>query len=175
MTEPNLNAARRPALRRLLLGAAFAATFAAGGIVVSSAPALAQAAMDHAGMGHMGHGGDMHAQMMGHLDHMLAAADASPEQKEKIHGILKSAMEQLKPMHKDLMTTHQELHRILSAPTIDRAALEQLRASRVAEADQASKILVGALADAADVLSPEQRAKLAAAMEKHHAEHGAHH
>ena len=41
--------------------------------------------------------------------------------------------------------------------TIDRAALEQLRAERLADAELISKSLVGALADMAEVLSPEQR------------------
>jgi Spy/CpxP family protein refolding chaperone len=43
------------------------------------------------------------------------------------------------------------------ADSIDRTALEKLRAERLAEAEMISKNLVGALADVAEVLSPEQR------------------
>jgi Spy/CpxP family protein refolding chaperone len=50
---------------------------------------------------------------------------------------------------------------LLSAATIDRAAIEALRAEQVALADATSKRLAQALADTADVLTPEQRVKLA--------------
>jgi Spy/CpxP family protein refolding chaperone len=78
------------------------------------------------------------------------------------------AMEQLKPLHSKFADTHKDLHAIFTAPTIDRSALEQLRAARMADVDEGSKILVQALADAADVLTPEQRAKIGAAMAHHH-------
>jgi Spy/CpxP family protein refolding chaperone len=50
----------------------------------------------------------------------------------------------------------------LRQPKTDRAALEALRAEHLALADDVSKRLAAGLADAADVLTPEQRAKLAA-------------
>jgi Spy/CpxP family protein refolding chaperone len=117
-------------------------------------------------MGHGGHGshGDMRAEM----DQMLTQVDATPEQKAKIHGIMKGAFETLKPMHGTLQQTHRDLHGLLTAPTIDRAALERLRAARLADADQASRVLVKALADSAEVLRPEQRAKLGELMAERH-------
>jgi Spy/CpxP family protein refolding chaperone len=74
-------------------------------------------------------------------------------------------------MHEKMAGAHGDLHRLLSAPTIDRAALEQLRSDRMADFDQASKVLVQTLADAADVLRPDQRAKLAAMMAEHQHPH----
>jgi Spy/CpxP family protein refolding chaperone len=50
----------------------------------------------------------------------------------------------------------------LTGPTVDRALLEKTRAQLIANLDQGSKVLTNALADAADSLTPEQRAKLAA-------------
>jgi periplasmic protein CpxP/Spy len=49
----------------------------------------------------------------------------------------------------------------LTAPTIDRSAIERLRAEQIGLAETASKRIAQALADAADVLSPEQRRKVA--------------
>ena len=159
----------RRGLRRLLLGAAFAVTFVAGGLVISGAPTAALGmAMDHAGMG--GHGG-MHGMAQAHIEKMLTEVDATPEQKVRIKAILKTAFESIAPLHEKLEATHGDLHRILSAPVIDRATLEQLRAARVADLDQATKALVQALADAAEVLSPQQRAKLATLMAEHHHPH----
>jgi Spy/CpxP family protein refolding chaperone len=174
MTEPTSTPTaapkRRPALSRLMLGVAFAATFAAGGLVLSGPSAVAmQAAMEHAGGGH----GGMHARMHAHMERMLTVAEATPEQRAKIHAIFKSAMSQMKPLHKEMAGAHRDLHRLLTAPTIDRAALEQLRGERMADADQASRILVKALADAAEVLTPEQRAKIGAEMAAHHGGHDA--
>ena len=60
-------------------------------------------------------------------------------------------------MHARLRATGKELHDLLLADTIDRAALERLRAERLADAERISKNLVGALADVAELLSPEQR------------------
>jgi Spy/CpxP family protein refolding chaperone len=163
---------KRGWLRGVLLGAAFAATFAAGGLLMSGPSAIAmQAAMDHMGMGGEGHMGAMHAQLHAHIAKMLDAADATPEQKAKIHKILMDAMEQLKPLHAKFAGAHKDLHAIFTAPVIDRAALEQLRAARIADVDEGSKVLVQALADAADVLTPEQRAKMGAAMARHHEGH----
>jgi periplasmic protein CpxP/Spy len=172
-------------LRGLLLGAAFTATFVAGGLVMSSAPAAAVTmAMDQAGMGEMsgmggmhgmhGHGG-MHGMMAAHLDKMLTEVDATPDQKEKIKAIMHKGFETIGPMHEKMADGHKQLHRLLTATTIDRAALEQLRASEMSDFDQASRVMVQTMADAAEVLRPEQRAKLATLMAEHREHHEHHH
>lgn len=153
--------APRKGLKALLLAAAFAATFVAGGLTLSGAPALA---MDMAMGGH----GDMHARAHAHLEKMLTEVDATPEQKAKIDAIFKTAFQSMGPVHERLAASHKDLHQLLTAPTIDRGALESLRAARMTDVDQASKTLVGALADAAEVLTPEQRAKLGKLMAAHH-------
>ena len=161
---------RAKGLRRLLLGAAFAATFVAGGLVMTAAPVVAMAMEHGEGMGPMSmmhdHAG-MHAMAEAHIEKMLTALDATPDQKEKIKSILHRGFEQIAPMHEKFAAAHGDLHRILTAPTIDRAALEQIRAERMADFDQGSKVLAQTLADAAEVLSPEQRAKLGKMMAEH--------
>ena len=49
----------------------------------------------------------------------------------------------------------------ISAPTIDHAAIERLRAEQIVLAETASKRITQALTDAVDVLNPEQRRKVA--------------
>jgi Spy/CpxP family protein refolding chaperone len=48
----------------------------------------------------------------------------------------------------------------LAQPTVDRDALNQIRRAELQLAETGSDRLVDAIADAADVLTPEQRAKL---------------
>ena len=155
--------------RRLLLGAAFAVTFVAGGLVMSGTPAAAfTMAMEHEAMGGMHGHGAMHAMAMAHLDKMLVSVDATPDQKARIKDILHHGFASIAPLHEKMAATHRDLHRLLAAPTIDRDALERLRAARIADLDQASKVMVQTFADAAEVLSPEQRAKLTTLMAEHH-------
>lgn len=152
---------RHPA-RGLLLGAAFAATFAAGGVMLSGPSAWA---MQHASQAMGGHAG-MNAHVYAHLEHLLDAADATPEQRSKIDQIAMHAMRDIAPLRPGLGSIHRDLRRLLSAPDIDPAALEQLRTARVADVDQASRVLIRAMADAAEVLRPAQRARVADAMSR---------
>jgi Spy/CpxP family protein refolding chaperone len=47
------------------------------------------------------------------------------------------------------------------APVVDRAALEQLRVEQMQRMDLVSRRILVAVEDAADVLTPEQRARFA--------------
>ena len=163
-----MTANRSFAARRLLLGAAFAASLAVGGLAGPAAVSARQDAdaqddsSDHGGDHDHGgrHGHGLRAQM----ERMLTIAQATPEQKTKIQAILKSAFEQAAPLRKKAADSHRELGRLLAASKIDRTAIEKARADHVAATDQSGRIMVKAFADAAEVLRPEQRARIAAAM-----------
>lgn len=161
---------RPSAVRRLLLGAAFTASLAAAGLVLPTAASARQDAASQAGMGdqmggRMGdHGGRRGHGLHARVDRMLTIAGATPEQKAKIQQILKSAFEQSEPLRRKAADAHRELGRLLTAPRIDRAAIERARADHISALDQSGRIMVKAFADAAEVLSPEQRARIAAAM-----------
>ena len=152
-------------LRRTALAAALVASGAALPVLVASAHGAGMGMQMH-GMAH-GSSGDMHAKAMGHVTQMLDAVGASDDQKTKIGSILHSGFEPMGKMHEDMGATHKTLHQILAAPTVDRAALEQLRAAQIARIDSASRAATGAMADAAEVLRPDQRAKLAAMAAEH--------
>ncbi len=117
------------------------------------------------GGGHGGHhkgfaelsDADIKAQIVRIVKHAAIEIDATAEQQEKITALLVAVAKDLKPLHGEMRAAGQKIHAMLLAETIDRTALEKLRAERLAEAERISKDLVGALADVAEILSPEQR------------------
>lgn len=106
------------------------------------------------------------ARMEEHLDRMLkhlyVEIDATEAQKQKIDPIVKQAANDLLPLRARVREARREGIRLFAAPTIDRGAIERLRLEQMASADAASKRFTQALADVAEVLSPEQRKTLAA-------------
>jgi Spy/CpxP family protein refolding chaperone len=101
------------------------------------------------------------------VHHMLSKVDATAEQKEKVTTILKATASDVTALRDRHLADARRLGQILSAQTIDRAGLEAVRTEELGLADTASKRLMQGLADAADVLTPEQRAKLIARVEAH--------
>ena len=91
---------------------------------------------------------------------VLDELDATPEQEDKLWDIIDKARTEIRPTFRDFRETREEVIELLGRPTIDRAAAEKLRSERIAAIDQASQKMTTALLDAAEVLTPEQRAKL---------------
>ncbi len=93
--------------------------------------------------------------------HLAIELDASPEQQAKIAAIGKAAVGDLWPMREKAHAARGRAIALLTGPNVDRNAVEQLRLEQIALADAASKRIAQALADASDVLTPEQRKKIA--------------
>ena len=156
MTESLTN----PGRRRIKIVAITAA------LIAVAAGALAFA---HSGGGH--HGPAMNRSPESHLEHMqtlLTRIGASDAQKSQIEGILTPALNEMKAVHHAHFAAFKQFHEAISAPSIDRARIESLRSEQVRALDEASKKLVLAFSDAAEVLSPEQRAALAETIARHH-------
>jgi Spy/CpxP family protein refolding chaperone len=93
--------------------------------------------------------------------HLSIELDATNEQQEKLRGIMRGMLKDVVPVRDKADAARQQARELLTATTIDRAALEKLRADQIALADSVSKRITQALGDAAEILSPEQRRKLA--------------
>src|SRR5262245_29149594 len=94
------------------------------------------------------------------------AVDASSEQKQKLRDVVQRAADDLRPLHEKIRDGRRQAREVLTAPTIDRGKLESLRTDQMKLADQASQRVTAALAEAADVLTPEQRATLGGRLER---------
>lgn len=91
------------------------------------------------------------------VKHVSIEIEATPEQEAKITALATALAKDMKPLHGNFKAAGEEMHKLLVADTIDREAMEKIRLERLAEADQASKELVNALADVAEILTKEQR------------------
>jgi protein CpxP len=105
-----------------------------------------------------------HAMLADALEEIGASAD----QQGAILAIADSTHAQLEELHEGLEDHHAQMKAVLTAETVDRAAIEELRLEAVAGFDQASQLLAEALGDAAEQLSAEQRAELAEMAEEMH-------
>jgi periplasmic protein CpxP/Spy len=115
--------------------------------------------------GPMGFGGPLTTeQLVDRADravrHVAIELDATAEQQQKLEAIVKSAVTDLAPMRDKVRATHQKVRELLTATTVDRAAIEKLRTEQVATMDTLSKRIAQAVGDAAEVLTPDQRRKL---------------
>src|SRR5262245_853404 len=102
------------------------------------------------------------------LQHLYIEIDATEEQKQRLTPIVKDAVRDLQPLHEKFHATRAQAIEILTQDRIDAQAIEGLRAEKLRLAEDASRRITRALAEAADVLSPAQRSDLAARLERHH-------
>jgi protein CpxP len=100
------------------------------------------------------------------IERMLDSVKASDAQKEKASTIVKASLEQGAPLAEKMRDNHIQMRKLMAAPTLDKAAIETMRAEQIKLADEASKQMTSTMLAVAEVLTPEQRAQLAQKMEK---------
>jgi Spy/CpxP family protein refolding chaperone len=137
---------------------------ATAALVLAVAGGAAQVAQAMPG-GHGGHGGPHGGGMMMH-GRVLQSVGATSDQQTRIHDIMKAARDDVRKLHEGAGDLRAQGAQLLAAPTIDARAVEALRVKRLALHDAVSKRMTQAMLDAAAVLTPEQRAKMAEQMGK---------
>ena len=169
MTTPNPQASdtstakpRRPFLKGLLTGGLV------GTLVAGGAGAFAQ----HESHPHFWKSGcsQRHAMrdpgvMRERADFMvewtLSRIDASEQQRAQVKTVVQAAIEDLLQLREEHQSNRKAMVTALMEPSVDRAELDRIRSAELSLMDRGSQRIVSALADAAEVLTPEQRAKLA--------------
>ncbi len=161
--------------RRRWLGLSLAGLAGAGALgALFAAPALG------GGRGFFGHGrgfGDYgrhhfdEQHIRGGVEWALRGIDASDEQTAEITRIATATAQELHGLRDEHAGARGEILAALAGESVDRAALETLRSEHLAAAESASRKLTEAIAQIAEVLTPAQRAELAAEHERFHALH----
>jgi protein CpxP len=93
--------------------------------------------------------------------HLAVEVDATNEQQDKLRAVVKNAVKEVLPMREKVQAAREQARKLLTEPTINRSEIEKLRAEHVALADTFSRRVAQAFTDAAEILTPEQRKKLA--------------
>lgn len=151
-------------------------------VAAQPAPPPPPGMMDSGPMGHMHHGGGMGGAMGGGMmfggspermgrmiDHMLDGLNASDAQRSQIKQIVAAAGADLKPQAEAGRALRQRAMQAFTAPTVDAATVEQVRAQLAQQHDQMSRRISQAMLDVARVLTPEQRAKIGERMRERQA------
>lgn len=112
-------------------------------------------------MGMRGQGGTISPKMIERIGDKVNATD---EQKKKLSEIATKLNQGQAERQTAMQSMRQKSFELLSANPVDANAVEQVRASQIAFMDEQSKRMSQAMLEAAQVLTPEQRAQLAKMM-----------
>ena len=155
--------------RRWVIAGLATAAVAAVGAATLTYHENAQAQMEHAfGFGAAKDPAVTAKRIDAMVQWMLADINGvTDDQRTKIATILKAAANDLAPLRTQHMQARKTAMQLLAAPTIDRAQLESIRVQQMQLADTATRRMTQALADAAEVLNPDQRTQLVAKWQRH--------
>lgn len=103
----------------------------------------------------------MKERMAAGVDLALSRVNATDEQRVKVKTIMKEGMADIVSMRETHVANRETMLLSLAGETVDRDRLEAARRSEIEIAEKASVRMARMLADAAEVLTPEQRRSLA--------------
>jgi len=96
------------------------------------------------------------------LDHVLDEVKASPTQRAQVHQILDAAEADLRAGRAAARADHAQFLQLFAQPVVDTAAVEAVRQREEQRHDAESRRATQAMIDLGLVLTPEQRAQVAA-------------
>ncbi len=102
-----------------------------------------------------------------HLKHLLDEAKASEAQRAQIYQISEKAQADIRALHEEGHSLHEEALAFWAKPKLDAAEAENLRQRMDAHHEVMSKRITQALLDVGNVLTPAQRATVAESMRRH--------
>ena len=112
---------------------------------------------------------DLASHVAEFLPHLYAQLGVSDAQKAQLDPIVNQAIADVGEIHAQMGNLHTQALDLFAQATVDRGAIETLRAAHLAGMDQASRRIAQLIGDVADVLTPAQRQALAAHIAQMHA------
>lgn len=98
--------------------------------------------------------------------HFAVEIDATDAQQDKIKEVALATVFEMKPLRAEYRAAGEALASLLTADQVDRAAIEEIRAERMAATDAVSQTLLTAMTDVSEILTVEQRQQLSERVEK---------
>lgn len=95
------------------------------------------------------------------LERMLHRLDATPAQETQIKAVVANHREQMKAMHQERRQLRDATRAVLTAPNLDAAAVEGIRAKMLAQAEKSSRIFAQVALQVGQILTPAQRQQMA--------------
>jgi Spy/CpxP family protein refolding chaperone len=109
------------------------------------------------------------------IRHLAVEIDATAEQQAQLVELAKTTAEDLHAFRDMMHGEADELAKLLTQPTVDRAAIEAFRSEKMAELDRLTTRLADAAVKAGEILTPEQRGKIAQFVAERREHRGRHH
>jgi protein CpxP len=157
----------RGSWRWLMLGLPLALVLVSSGARADNPAAPTDGSPNGTHEWHRGPRGGDHAMRGMRMHRLLGLAGASDAQKAQIKQIFQGIRPQVQSLRSDHMKVRQQMGQALTAPTVDTGTVERLRLEQVRITDQQSKLMTQALVKASQVLTPEQRQKIAGEIGRH--------
>jgi Spy/CpxP family protein refolding chaperone len=101
-------------------------------------------------------------------DWFMNRIEATAEQRQQVQTLVRGAVQDLAPVREQHQAHRQAFLEALQQPSIDRNTIEELRRAELQLAETASSRFINALADIADILTPEQRVELLTLAQRFH-------
>lgn len=115
---------------------------------------------------------DMEQKIERGIRHLAVEIDATDEQQAALIELAKATAKDLHDFRDMMQGERGELVSLLTQPTVDRAAIEAFRSEKMAELDKLTTTLADAAAKAGEILSEEQRTKIAEFVKERRGGHG---
>ena len=100
------------------------------------------------------------------LDRMAQRLQLQPSQREDMRRIAQAAAQDLRPLRDEARALHEERQRLWAQPALDEAAIQALSQRSQAVHERLSARTQQAMLEAARVLTPEQRQRLAQGVDR---------
>jgi Spy/CpxP family protein refolding chaperone len=101
------------------------------------------------------------------IRHLAVEIDATDEQQKALVELARSTVKDLHEFRDMMQGDAGELVGLLTGATVDRAAIEAFRSEKMAKLDQLTSQLVDVATQAGEILTPEQRTKIAELVAEH--------